>query len=200
LRNACAQSIAVTLISDQPHLLAGHQPRAQHMVERIVSKRGIAIHLGCRVLRVEAGAAVTATDRIEADAIVWATGAGAPAWPAGSGLALDAEGFISVEASLQSVSHTDVFAAGDCASVRRQPHPKSGVYAVRQGPLLAENLRRRLENRALTAFKPQPRALALLSSADHRAIGLYGPLVFEGAWVWRWKDRIDRRFVARYRL
>lgn len=193
------RAIGFALISDQPQLLPGHHPRAQRMIERIARARGIALHLQCRVLNVDSAGAVTDTGRIEAGAIVWATGPAAPSWLADCGLALDARGFISIDSTLQSVSAPAVFAAGDCASVRGRPHPKSGVYAVRQGPILAENLRRWLQGRALIAFKPQARALALLSTADHRAVASYGPLAFEGAWVWRWKDRIDRTFVAKYR-
>ncbi len=199
LRNAGARPPSIALISDQARLLQGHHARARQRVEQALRARGIALHLACRVERINAGAVVTSQGAIATDAVVWATGAAAPVWLAGSGLALDAQGYLAVDAHLQSVSHPGVFAAGDCASIRGHPHPKSGVYAVRQGPVLAENLCRRLQGRMLTPFKPQPRALALISNSDGRAVASYGRFAFEGAWVWRWKDRIDRRFIARYR-
>jgi selenide, water dikinase len=139
-------------------------------------------------------------ERLAFDEVVWVTGAAAPAWPRASGLQTDGAGFIAVDAHLQSLSHPGVFAAGDIASMLDTPRPKSGVYAVRQGPPLAENLRRALRGEPLVTYHPQPRALALISAGDRYAVASYGPFTLSGAWVWRWKDRIDSAFMQRYRI
>jgi selenide,water dikinase len=200
LRRASVRSAAFALVTEQSHLLKDRHPRAQRLAARALCTHGIELHLKCRVLSVEASGVVTTAGRIETSATIWATGPAAPAWLAGSGLALDTHGFVEVDSHLQSTSHADVFAAGDCTTLRGEAHPKSGVYAVRQGPVLAENLRQSLAKGGLRAFNPQSRALALLATGDGRAIGAYGPLAFAGQWVWRWKDHIDRSFVARYRV
>jgi NADH dehydrogenase FAD-containing subunit len=70
---------------------------------------------------------------------------------------------------------------------------------VRAGPPLALNLRRFLAGGALQPYRPQPRALNLLSCGARYAIAAWGPWSAEGRWVWWWKDRIDRGFVARLR-
>ena len=100
---------------------------------------------------------------------------------------------------LRSVSHPFVFGAGDCAAQDAHPRPKSGVYAVRQGPPLATNLRRAARGETPVAFVPQRSALALISTGDRHAIASRGAFAVEGDWVWRWKDRIDRGFMAKYR-
>jgi selenide,water dikinase len=138
--------------------------------------------------------------RVACDAPVVAIGTSAPAWLADSGLALDAQGFVATGPTLQTLSHPDVFAAGDCASRPDAPHPRSGVYAVRAGPPLAANLHRFVEGAPLRPYLPQRRTLNLLSCGERSAIGVWGAWSAQGRWVWWWKDRIDRAFVRRYSL
>jgi NADH dehydrogenase FAD-containing subunit len=133
--------------------------------------------------------------------LLWATGARAHAWqrdPARRGdLAVTAHGFVRVDPHLRSVSHPQVFAAGDCAE-STSPLPKAGVYAVRMAPVLARNLQAALAGAPAVSYHPQHRFLALLATADGRAIGARGRWSAEGRWLWHWKDHIDRRFLRRF--
>lgn len=135
------------------------------------------------------------------DLILWATGAQSHDWqrdPARRGdLAVGPEGFVSVDRQLRSVSHPEVFAAGDCAHWA-EPLPKAGVHAVRMGPVLAHNLRAALLGEPLRAHQPQSAFLSLLATADGRAIAARGGWSLSGRWAWRLKDRIDRGFVRRF--
>jgi pyridine nucleotide-disulfide oxidoreductase family protein len=189
----------VSLVTGGTPPLPMHPPRAQALALRSLRRMGIAVfedtcveitashvHLGC-------GA------RLACDAPVLAIGTSAPRWLADSGLERDARGFIATGATLQSGSHPEVFAAGDVASRTDAPHHKSGVYAVRAGPPLALNLRRFVAGGALEPYRPQRRSLNLLACGGRRAIASWGDFALQGRWVWRWKDRIDRAFVARYR-
>jgi pyridine nucleotide-disulfide oxidoreductase family protein len=178
--------------------LAGLGAGVQHRAWRALAAQGVSLHL-------QSAAAVAADHvrladgtQLPCDGAVLALGAAAPRWLAGSGLALDARGFIATGPTLQSSSHAEVFAAGDVATRVDAPHPKSGVYAVRAGPPLAANLRSALQGLPLQTYAPQRRTLYLLSCGERRAIASWGGWTAEGAWVWRWKDRIDRAFVARY--
>jgi selenide,water dikinase len=157
----------------------------------------------CQTL--EAGALLLANgSRLPADCCVLALGTRAPVWPAGSGLATDAEGFIATGPSLQSLSHPEVFAAGDVAARPDAPHPKSGVYAVRAGPPLLHNLQAYVQGTGLRRYVPQRRTLNLISCGGRQAIVSWGPWSAGGVgcgvgtWAWRWKDRIDRAFVRRF--
>ena len=132
------------------------------------------------------------------DEALWVTEAAAAPWLAGTGLALDLNGFVETDDYLRSPSDPTVFAAGDVAAMRGHPRAKSGVYAVRAGPKLAENLRRALTDRPLKRAVPQRRALALIGTGDGRAVASRGTFAAEGAWLWRLKQGIDRRWMRGY--
>jgi pyridine nucleotide-disulfide oxidoreductase family protein len=132
----------------------------------------------------------------DAPLAVW--GSSAPSWLADSGLALDDAGFIQTQSTLQSTSHPEVFAAGDVASRIDVPHPKSGVYAVRSGPPLFRNLHSAAAGQPLKPYIPQKNSLSLLACGSRDALASWGNWSAQGAWVWLWKDWIDRRFVRQY--
>ena len=187
------------LMTDQPCIVPQQPATVRAVLGRILVKRGVVLHLQSGAIAVEPGSIiVTQGRRIAVDRIVWATTAAAQPWMAAAGLDCDEQGFIRIDDRLRSTSHPFVFAAGDCAAQVEHPRPKSGVFAVRQGPPLADNLRRTVHEVPLRTFVPQRHALALISTGDKHAIGSRGPFTVEGDWVWRWKDRIDRRFVAKY--
>jgi selenide,water dikinase len=202
LRQACGdRAPAFALVSDQPRVLPLHAPAVGRRLTALLVARGVALHLGSRAVDVGAeGVRLASGAAVRADRVVWATSAAAAPWLAASGLACDERGFVRVNAFLQSVSSADVFASGDCAAQDGEPRPKSGVYAVRQGPPLAANLRRAVREEPLAPYVPQRDALALISTGDRHAIGTRGGLTVAGHWVWLWKDRIDRRFMAQYRF
>jgi selenide,water dikinase len=192
-------SAAIHVFTDTSSILPGHPSSVQRIFERVLDARGITINTLNRIAKVEHGMLFSESgESFNAELIIWATAAGAPEWLAKSGIQTDAGGFVAVNDALQSVSHPRVFAAGDIASMVNHVRPKSGVYAVRQGPPLAENLQRALSGRPLADYAPQKIALALISTGDKYAVSVYDKLVFKGKWVWHWKDHIDRRFMNKY--
>ena len=187
------------LFGAAPTLLPTHNRGARRRFGRVLAARDVHLHLGTRISRVEPGRLETTRgESLEVDEVVWATAAAPPPWPAASGLAVDGAEFIAVDATLQSTSHPGVFAAGDVAAVLDHPREKAGVFAVRQGAPLAANLRRALLGKRLRPFSPQRRFLSLVSTGDRYAVASRGRMSAEGAWVWRWKDWIDRRFMRRF--
>ena len=187
------------LVTDQSDILTAHNRTVRSIFRGVLAERQVEVHLGHRVLRVEPHALHCADGaRIDVDASVWVTTAAAPRWIADAGLGTDDRGFIAVDDYLRSTSHADVFAAGDVATMINHARPKSGVYAVRQGPPLARNLRRALSHEHLVDYSPQRVALALISTGDRNAVASWGPFAAKGTWVWRWKNHIDRRWLRAY--
>lgn len=191
--------LRITLVGSAPLPLEGVAASARRHLARLLVQRGIgwvgerrAVRIAARRIDFEQGASVGF------DACLVVTGAAAPAWPAAAGLATDLAGFIRVGRTLQTTLHPQVLAAGDVAAYEHS-RPKSGVFAVRAGPVLAHNLRALCRGDAPMPWTPQRRALYLISTGDAHAVAAWGRWAWRGAWVWRWKDRIDRRFVARFR-
>ncbi|RYF39763.1 MAG: hypothetical protein EOO25_14215 [Comamonadaceae bacterium] len=180
-------------------VLAAHPPRVQRRFMHLLAARGIQVHLGARVEAVHVGGLRTSHGlELAADEVIWVTQAAAAPWLATTGLALDGAGFVRVNASLRSVNEPAVFAAGDVASVDGEALEKAGVVAVRQAPVLAENLRRALAGQPLRQWKPQRQWLSLISTGDRHAVASRGPFSAAGRWVWHWKDAIDRRFMRQF--
>ena len=187
------------LFSADADILPTHNAWVRHGFERVLSARKVNVHRGAEVVAVTTTRLTIASgESFDADEIVWVTQASGAPWLAQTGLALDAGGFIQVTDTLQTVTDPDVFAAGDIAGMVDRPLEKAGVFAVRMGKPLAENLRRVVEGREPLAYRPQRRWLALISTGDRAAVASRGLLGFRGAWVWRWKDWIDRRFMAKF--
>ena len=183
-------SLPARLVTRSATLLPGMPARAQHAAHQALINAGVTVLTSTDLQPAMASAPGTL--------LLWATGATAPPWPRSSGLATDDEGFICVDATLRSISHPNVFASGDIARLPT-PLPKAGVHAVRMGPLLARNLEAVFTGRPLKPYARNADALALIATADGRAIAtragltLAGPLI--GRALWWWKDRIDRAFV-----
>jgi selenide,water dikinase len=188
-----------TVIEADDVLLPSYNAAARKKLSRALATRGIEVRLGVMATQITPDSvALSNGETLPSEQTILVTSAGAPKWLAGSGLALDAHGFVRVDDMLRSVSHNHVFTAGDAAAMENYKLPKSGVYAVRQGPYLAENLRRLATDKALKPYKPQGQTLALITTGEPYAIAARGPFALEGTWVWRWKDWIDRRWMEKY--
>jgi selenide,water dikinase len=189
------------LVTDGDTILPTHPASVRRRFKRVLATRGVAVHTNARAERVEQGRLHCAGGLVlDAELIVWATSAAAAPWIRASGLAVDRKGFVEVDRHLESTSHEGIFASGDIASLVGGQLPKSGVFAVRKGPVLAHNLRASLRGEPLQPFATKPSALSLITTGDRCAVMSWGRLALEGPLVWRWKDWIDRRFMAKYRI
>jgi selenide, water dikinase len=190
-----------SLITLSAELLPSMPPRVRRRFAEVMAERGITVHTSSRVSGIDtSGVAIANGATVPLDEIFWTTRAAAAPWLADTGLALDAKGFVRVGLTLQSVSHPDVFAAGDVAAVDGFDVPRSGVYAVRSGPVLATNIRRFIAGGTLVRRRPRRNALYLISTGGTHAVGTRNGVSFEGDWVWRLKDWIDRRFMAKFKV
>jgi selenide,water dikinase len=190
----------ITLVERGDGVPAGYAPRFQARARRVLEARGVQVRLGARGAARRAGA-VDLDDGtvLPSDLSVWLTGPEGAAFLAESGLPVDSRGFLWTDERLRSTADPRVFAVGDCGTMRAHPQlAKSGVYAVRQAPMLWHNLRAAAGGGSLRAFRPQHEFLSILNTCDGRALLQYRGFISWSRWAWRLKDRIDRGYLRRY--
>ncbi|MBD2491480.1 FAD-dependent oxidoreductase [Aulosira sp. FACHB-615] len=196
------QNLEVHLFHRHQKILPHNHHSVQRQVKQVLTRRGIKLHLGESVSQItqinqellavksESGLVV------ECDKVFWVTQAAAADWLKTTGLGTDSQGFILVNDTLQSQTHPQVFAAGDIATMVNHPRPKAGVFAVRQGKPLFENLQRMILGKPPKAYIPQQQYLSLIGTGDKRAIATKGAFTLSPhPLLWCWKDWIDRRFM-----
>lgn len=190
---------SVTLLTGDAPVGAGYPSAVQSMVTQALKDRLITV-IQERAVGVAAGEVTLASGaRLACDVPIIAIGAKGPAWLQDSGLALDTEGFVAVDALQRATSHSHVFAASDVATRVDQHLPRSEVDALHTGLSLVKNLRAVLAGIEPSPYTPQARTLSLLSCGNRRAIGSWGKWSAQGRWVWWLKDWLDRRYVGKYK-
>jgi selenide,water dikinase len=186
----------VTLVSDAAAVPPDGRPATVRAVERALSGRGVRRENGRVVALTPDAILLDDGRRVVARTVLWATGPAPHPLLAVSGLVLGPSGGVRVDAHLQSTSHPGIFAAGDCADLPL-PAPKSGVYSVREAPVLAHNLVAALKREPLQAYRPQRNALALVNCGDGTALLAWSGLAARGRWCRAWKHRLDAGFMDR---
>ncbi len=187
----------VTLIESGPAIAATLGKRARQRLIDALHRRQVRIVTGDFVAGIgEDAVFLQSGRRIASRLSIGVAGARAHGWMARD-LPVDGAGFVHVGPELQVQGHADLFAAGDCASMLHAPRPKAGVFAVRQGPLVAHNMLARLRGTQLGKYRPQRDYLKIISLGGKEAVAEWYGLTLHGQWLWRWKNRIDRAFMRR---
>lgn len=192
-------SAEITLVDGASEILRGYESKTQRRVTTQFEKQGIRLDLGKRVTAVSGDTVqLDGESTLKADIVLWATAASPPALLENVNLPTADDGFLAVRSTLQSTGDRPVFAVGDSATLVDSPVRKAGVYAVRQGPVLWQNIRRMLKDETLLAYQPQKDFLSLLADGTGRAFVDFQGMTGYGRWGWKLKDYIDRKFMRMY--
>lgn len=188
----------VSLLDAADAILRDVRPGARAALTDQIAAQGIDLRRGVRIDRITAeGAMLTGGEIVPAGLVIGAAGAQPQDWLAETGLDLT-DGFVTVDRTLRAVNDAHLYAVGDCAHLSHAPRPKAGVYAVREAPVLLHNLRAALTGGRPRPYNPQREYLKLISMGGKRAAADRLNTRIAGAWVWRWKDHIDRKFMRQF--
>jgi NADH dehydrogenase len=180
--------VRVVLVEGGPSLLPGLPPKMGGYSEAFLRKRGVEIVTGDGVARADAGGLeLQSGTRIDTRTIVWSAGVTPAAVVANSDLPKTRRGAIVVSPEMQVEGQTRVWAIGDCAAI---PTPSGGFYpptaqhAIREGPVLADNIIAALRGEPLRPFSFSPLGM-MASLGGRRAVAqLPGERVLTGFLAW----------------
>jgi selenide,water dikinase len=199
LRQISPREPILRLVTRSNQIVPSLSKSTRRRLVRELNSRGVDVTTGRQVTQISRGqVSLDDGSTVHADVVIWATGADAPPLLGKLGLPVDLRGFLATDATLQSVSGEPVFAVGDTGTIVSESVPKAGVYAVRQGPVLWDNIHRLLDRKSLRPYVPQRSFLKLINLADGRALGQWHGLALTGHWVMKWKNSIDTNFMKRY--
>lgn len=187
-----------SIVTQGKEILASYTKAVRARFIRLLAARGVDVITATKVTSInDTHVSFEQGKTIAADKVIYVTHAQAPDWPKASGLAVDEQGFIRANRYLQSISHSNIFVAGDIAALPDK-RPKSGVFAVRHGKVLARNLINAAHAQPLQKYRPQRNMLSIIGTGDDNAIAAYHGWTVQGHWLWRIKCKIDQDFIAKY--
>ena len=199
LRLLTSSEFRITLVSQSAELLPDCIPPTVRRVRQSIKERNHTVLNNNTVTQIGEGCVKLQNGSVlPADIVIWATAATAPHLLSECDLPKDDRGFLLTSETLQSIDDASIFAVGDTGTISNGNIPKAGVYAVRQGPILWDNIQRRLAGRSLIPYEPQKSFLKLLNMGDGTAVGEWRGFSFGGRWVMKLKQRIDQRFMDKY--
>lgn len=191
-----AATVALIEAGDE---IAGKNPETTARLRAALDGFGVAVHTRAEVTGVTVeGVQLAGGETVPSRFTVGTAGAIAHAWVGESPLPVTEDGFVRVDSHLRVEGHWDLFAVGDCAHMTHAPRPKAGVYAVRAGPVLLDNLRAVLTGGKTRAYQPQADYLKLISLGGKSALAEKWGRTVSGPLLWRWKNRIDTKFMAMF--
>ncbi len=187
----------IILIGGNTGLISNFTEKARAMAHQQLQQNNIKF-IAMHAVSDHHGLVLSNGQQLHADLVIATTGARAQTWLTHSQLALDSNGFIAVDAFHRSLSHHTIFAIGDVCARSDVHLVKSGVNAVRAGPIIARNIIAALEDKPLKKFMPKKNNLYILACGRRYAILCWGTLCIQGTWLWRLKNYIDKKFIRKF--
>ncbi|AUC59907.1 selenophosphate synthase SelD [Cyanobacterium sp. HL-69] len=194
-----AKQVNINIINRGQVLLNSHNIRASKLFNNLLEKKDINIILETEIVEICSDKVITKKGNIiKGDYTFLVTNASPASWLKNTGLSIDKKGFILVKNTLQTLSHDNIFATGDIATIKDNPSPKAGVFAVRQGKPLYNNWRLLLEGKSLNSYYPQSFYLSLIGTGDKKAVAIWGNCAYLSKVFWYLKDYIDKKFMEQF--
>ncbi|EMI16821.1 pyridine nucleotide-disulfide oxidoreductase family protein [Rhodopirellula maiorica SM1] len=195
------RSVSIEIVTSGEQIADGMSSRSIQQLRRLLSRRSINVTTDFRVDEVTEDEVIDEDGNgRRADVVLWATGAAAPPLLGSLNLPTDDRGFLLTDNTLRTTTGAPIFAVGDSGTIESEHTPKAGVFAVRQAPVLWQNLVATLNRTTLSRYTPQNEFLRILNTGDDKALLQYKGYSFHAGWCWQLKRWIDKRFIQQYQV
>lgn len=191
--------LKINLIHKREKILSNQNEWASDKLTEILTNKNINLYLNTIVKTVKQEHIITESGlKIPADHHFLVTQASAPLWLKNSSISTDQDGFILIKNTLQSINFDFIFATGDIATMINYSRPKAGVFAVKQGKPLYENICNFLNNKPLKSHHPQKYYLNIIGTGNDSAVAMWGYFGWESPILWHWKKNLDITFMKQF--
>ena len=150
------EDVNVTLVHARDVILPELSPALGQHARQSMEARGVHFELGRRVVDARPGVVVLDNHEVPARTLVWTAGTVPNPLMREAGLETDKRGAALVDPTLAIAGRPGVWALGDCAAVidgkTNQPCPPTAQFALREGPVLARNIKAAIQGRPLVPF------------------------------------------------
>jgi NADH dehydrogenase FAD-containing subunit len=168
-------------------------------IEKSLKRHGVEIYTNSLAQTIEPEGIILASgERHDLDIIFLAIGVKPNVLFESSGVPTGPDGGLLVNPHLQSIAYPEMFGGGDCIYFQDHPLDKVGVYAVRQNPVLYNNLMAALEGEPLQVFTPGGDYLLIFNMGGGKGVLRKKWLTFDGRLAFIIKDYIDRKFMKKF--
>lgn len=191
--------LKINLIHKREKILSNQNEWVSYKLTEILKSKNINLYLNTTIKAVNRDNIITESElKIPADHHFLVTQASAPLWLKNSSISTDKDGFIFIKDTLQSLNYDFIFATGDIATMVNYPCPKAGVFAVKQGKPLYENICNFLNNKPLKSYHPQRNYLNIIGTGNDSAVAMWGYFGGESPILWHWKKHLDNTFIKQF--
>lgn len=150
------EDVNVTLVHARDVILPELSPTLGEYACRSMAARGVHFELGRRVVDASPGLVVLDNREIPARTLVWTAGTTPNPLMRETGLEVDKRGAALVDKTLAIAGRGGLWALGDCAAVvdgkTNQPCPPTAQFALREGRVLARNIKAAIRGRQIEPF------------------------------------------------
>ncbi len=193
-------SAKITLVAGS-QLLANVADKAAELARKSLQARGVEVLERVKVVESRNSKLILSNGSIiDYDIVFSAMGVKPSRIFADSGLPVGKDGGLLVNQFLQSPKYPEMFGGGDCIFFEKEPLDKVGVYAVRQNPILRDNLTAALNGGELKAFEPQKIYMLIFNMGDGTGIFMRKNFVWQNRLMFKLKDYIDRKFMKEFQV
>jgi NADH dehydrogenase len=184
-----AQGMHWLLVEAKDRIMGEAPPSLSAFAAEELQARGIEIATRTTLESMDArGATLSSGACVKARTVVWTAGVRPSKAVALLGLPLDGAGRIEADRELKVPTRPGVWAIGDCAAVpdpakASEACPPTAQHAIRQGKLVAENIRASLEGREAKPFRYRTKGV-VAELGHNKAVAITMGLRWRGLPAW----------------